>query len=653
MGKKKLINKYISWVNFNMRVLQEAKDSQNPILEKAKFLSISGSNFDEFFMTKAAKLKAKNKGILFDVLNECKKLFLKQEKIYFDIILPGLEKEGIYILDVEKLKDEKNDFIESFFKEQIYPLLTPVTVDETRPHPLLESGRLYIGAILKSRDGLYKFAIVKVPQNIPRVIKVDEGGFCLVEDIIKINLDKVFFGFEIESSCAFRLIKRAKADLPGNLGEDGVLNFTKMQLLKRPQETVLAEVENPAPGEIVSVLEEMHALGGGFVIRRKAPLDFTFLEELYNIMDVKQAKFKPHTGLARYSEDNIFEEISKADVLLHYPFDSFSDYLAFLKRAAYDKDVLAIKITLYRIGEDSPIIPVLIDAAKRGKQVTVVIELKAKFDEETNYYWACNLEKAGCHVVYGPKDLKVHCKITLVLRKEGGKIARFSHICTGNYNEKNAKTYTDIGIFTKDEETGKDVGEIFNMLSGLNPAPKLKKLCIAPFSMRDEILGLIDGEIKNAKAGKKARIIAKMNSLLDKKIIQALYHASSCGVRVDLIVRGVCALVPEDRDFSGNITVKSVVGRFLEHSRVFYFYSGGKEKVFISSADWMKRNLDRRIEVMMPVLSSDLKRELTDILNIYLKDDLKSHYLKSDATYEKRISKKFSAQDELIKKTNN
>ena len=647
------MNRELSWLQFNERILLEAKDKSNKLFERLKFLSITASNLDEFFMVRVASLKdmvevkysktdiagMKPKEQLSEIGKNTHEFMNRQYNTFNRSLLPLLEKQNIKILtEYEQLNDEQIKFVDEYFEQVVYPILTPMAVDASRPFPLIRNKSLNICVLLKD-DESEKFATVQVPSVVSRIVELpDKEGTTLIllEQIIEKNIQKLFSNHKVLYACPYRITRNADLSIDEDEAADLLLEIEK-QIKKRQWGSVIRlEIEDKADKRVVKFLKNELQVESQSIYDINGPLDLTFLMKMYGMEgfdEYKDEKYVPvHTVVT--DEEDIFTQISRNDILLHHPYESFDPVVDFVKQAAEDKDVLAIKQTLYRVSGNSPIIASLAKAADNGKQVTVLVELKARFDEENNIQWAKKLEKAGCHVIYGLVGLKTHSKITLVVRREEDGIKRYVHLGTGNYNDATAKLYTDMGLLTCNPAIGEDATAVFNMISGYSEPKQWNKLSLAPYWLRERFLYLIKREIKYAKEGKEARIIAKMNSLCDKGIIEALYEASSAGVKIDLIIRGICCLKTGIEGVSENITVRSIVGTFLEHSRIYYFANGGNEEVYMASADWMPRNLDKRVEILFPVEDDKLKEEVIEVLNIQLSDTLKAHILK-DNVYEK------------------
>jgi polyphosphate kinase len=656
------INRELSWLEFNSRVLEEAQDSENPLFERLKFISIVSSNLDEFFMVRVASLwQLIDAGIhrvdisgmtikeqLDEISLSVHKQVRDQYRSFHRSIEPALNKENIFFLSSLLLNDKQKNFLHHYYINNIYPVLTPMVVDQSRPFPLIMNKSLNIGLLLKAdkRTEDLLFGTIQVPSVLSRYVEIpsnDSGRyFILLEEIIKMNLEDLFNGYKIECSSCFRITRNADI----NLGEDereDLLETIEQSIKKRKWGAVVRlEIEKGANEKLISILEEELEITKKEKYEVKGPIDFTFLMKLSNLQGFEKLKFekiKPQVPRELLNEDNIFEAIAKRDILLHHPYDSFEPIIHLIQQASEDPEVLAIKQTLYRVSGNSPLVEALAEAAENGKQVTVLVELKARFDEENNINWAKRLERAGCHVIYGVVGLKTHCKLLLIVRREPDGIRRYVHMGTGNYNDITAKIYTDLGLLTANPHFGADASSFFNLLSGHSEPKSLHKFSYAPVNLRKTFLYHIDRETKNALMGKEAKIIAKLNSLVDMEIIAALYEASCAGVNIELIVRGICCLRPGIKGVSENISVRSIVGRFLEHTRIFYFHNGGEEDIYLSSADWMNRNLDRRIELLFPIEEARLKAKVREILNACLKDTVKARLLKSDGSYM-RIDKR-------------
>ena len=660
-------NRELSWIKFEHRVLNEAKDKEIPILDRLKFVSITSSNLDEFFMVRVASLKDMEhagytkKDIagmdpteqLCAIGKEVHALVEKQYNTYNRSLMPILRKEGIRIIGAyEELNEKQATYVDKYFMEHVYPVLTPMAVDASRPFPLVRNKSLNIAALIKSKHPNSKlqqgskqeleFATVQVPSVLPRLVPIpgedDRYTFTLLEQIIEKNMAQLFLNYDLVCAYPYRIMRNADLSFDEDEASD-LLKEIQKQLAKRQWgEVIRLEIEHKADKRLLQVLKEQLAVSGKDVYEIAGPLDLTFLMKMYGLSgcdDLREKLFVPQKNPRILPGESIFDEIKKGDIFLTHPYETFDPVVDFIKQAAVDPDVLAIKQTLYRVSGNSPIIAALAKAAENGKQVTVLVELKARFDEENNIVWAQKLEKAGCHVIYGLVGLKTHCKIALVVRREEDAITRYVHLGTGNYNDSTAKLYTDCGIFTCNENYGEDATAVFNMLSGYSEPARWNKLVVAPIWLRDRFIALIDREIAHAKEGKEAYIVAKMNSLCDRQIIEKLYEASSVGVEIYLVIRGICCLRTGIPGVSEHIHVTSIVGTFLEHSRIFYFYNNGQEDIYMGSADWMPRNLDRRVEIVFPVEDDVIKDRIKHILDVLLRDNLKAYAMLSDGTYAK------------------
>ncbi|MCX7798370.1 MAG: polyphosphate kinase 1 [Melioribacter sp.] len=654
-------NRDLSWLEFNRRVLEEALNPKLPLLEKVKFVSIYFSNLDEFYMIRVSGLKEQLRANIFEssidgltpyevleqIENTVKPMNNQIYEYWNNYIIPELRKNKIYICNLNELSKEELDGLNKYFLKEIYPVLTPLAFDPGRPFPYISNLSLSFAILIKKNNGEKHFARVKVPNILPRLLQIDNivkpkncntnGAvkFVWIEDLIKSNLDLLFPGLEVIEAYQFRITRDTDLEIQEDEADD-LLQLIEENIRQRKFGSVVRlEVEKLMPDYMIDTLIEnleithsdLHIIDGN--------LGLSDVMLLHNLPypHLKEKPFYPVTPPI-FEEENIFSLINKKDILIYHPYESFAPVVDFIKQASLDPDVLAIKQTLYRIGQDSPIVKYLIEAAERKKQVAVLVELKARFDEENNIYWARELEKAGVHVVYGLVGLKTHAKMTLVVRKEIDGVKRYVHLSTGNYNIETAKIYTDIGLFTTDEEICADVSEIFNYLTGYSEKKEYRKLSVAPINKRQKFLELIEREIKNVKQYGKGHLIFKLNSLVDPYLIASLYEASRQGVKIDLIVRGICCLVPLVPGLSENIRVISIVGRFLEHSRIYYFYNNGEEEIYLSSADLMQRNLDRRVEITFPIKDPEHKAFLKEhLLETCLKDNVKARVLLPTGKY--------------------
>ena len=674
-------NREISWLEFNRRVLSEALDKRTPLLERLKFMAIFSSNLDEFFMVRVAALK---KQVAADVskrsadglspqqqLNAIAKtltpMIEEQHRHFEKVLKKELTKSGVYFLDYVDLNQEQRNYINNYFEEHIFPVLTPLAVDPSHPFPYISNLSLNLAVVLKDPAiDNELFARVKLPKVLPRFIALPEelrhthrnqpGVWTGVpiEQVVTHNLEYLFPGMNILESYAFRVTRNADLSVEEDEADDLLLAIEKeLQKRRIGGSSVRLEIEASIPSELRSTIigelaleeNDVYDIDGLLCLGDLMSLLSIPLPELkdkpWNSMLPPRLGWLQEEGDSSSESENFFNVIRHGDLLVHHPYHSFSNtVLRFITEAAYDPDVLAIKMTLYRTSGDSPIVKALIAAAQNDKQVVALVELKARFDEENNILWARKLEKSGVHVVYGVTGLKTHTKITLVVRQEKEKIRRYVHIGTGNYNPKTAKIYTDLGLLSCREELGADLTDLFNFLTGYSRQKSYRKLLVAPVSLRERMIESIDREAENCRKGKTGRIVAKMNSLVDQQVIQALYKASEAGVEIDLIIRGICCLRPQLSKISDNIRVISIIGRFLEHSRIFYFHNDGKEEIYIGSADWMTRNLSRRVEAVTPIESPEIFSDLQEILGVMLADNRKAWELRSDGVYVQRKPKK-------------
>lgn len=685
-------NRELSWVAFDNRVLGEARDKTIPLFERLKFLSITASNLDEFFMVRVASLKDMvNAGYTkrdiagmtpeeqLEAVNKAThELVAQQYTIYNRSLLPLLAQNGLKVIERhEDLQKEDCIFVDRYFQDNVYPVLTPMAVDSSRPFPLIRNKSLNLGALVckKEEQGIIRkhlfqkksstekeleFATVQIPSVIPRIVQlpVGEDGsrrVILLEQIIERNMDKLFLNYDIECVFPFRIMRNADLTIEEEEAADLLKEIEKQLKMRQWGQAIRLEVEDGIDERLLHIIKRELMIEDHDIYDIPGPLDLTFLMKMYGLSGFEHLKNKPYTPqpVAALNPDaDLFSEIRKKDILLHHPYETFTPVVDFIKQAAKDPDVLAIKQTLYRVSGNSPIIAALAQAAENGKQVSVLVELKARFDEENNIIWAKKLEKAGCHVIYGLVGLKTHCKITLVVRKEEEGIRRYVHLGTGNYNDQTAKLYTDLGILTCNEQIGEDATAVFNMLSGYSEPIGWNHLALAPLWLKDKFLYLINREKENAKLNRPARIVAKMNSLCDPDVIKALYEAAAEGVKIDLIIRGICCLRTDVPGTNHNICVRSIVGNFLEHARIFYFENAGKAELYMGSADWMPRNLERRVEILFPVLEPDLKEKVWHVLDAQLSDTVKAQVLKAGGVYEKvdrRGKALYNAQEEFCK----
>ncbi|MCU7557325.1 RNA degradosome polyphosphate kinase [Macrococcus sp. TMW 2.2395] len=670
-------NREVSWVGFNRRVIEEAFDKKNPLLERLKFLAIASSNADEFFMVRVGGLKdqvtmnfnePENKTqltpteqlVAIDAANR-ENVTLQYNQ--YKALIQELEGYQVFFKAIDELSPENYEIIEQKFNFEILPTLTPLGIDAYRPFPKLSNKSLNIFVDVETDSGEKKSAIVQIPALLNRIIQLKNGEkviFVLLEDVINHFIDKLFFGYKVIRTFTFRITRNADLTIHEDGAEDLLIEIEKFLKKRKSGAAVRLEIDTRHDTSINgSFLMNELEIEERDIYKLDGPLDLTMLFQLAGMIEKKypQLAFKPFEAAPpKYlNGGNVYEEAKKHDVFFHHPYESFQPIVDFIKQASEDPNTLAIKQTLYRVSSDSPIIDALKNAAEAGKQVTVLVELKARFDEENNVHWARMLEEAGCHVIYGMTHLKTHSKITLVVKKEDDEVVPYVHLGTGNYNDKTAKIYTDMGIITTNKEIGQDAMNFFNYLSGYSEKPTYKKLHVAPFEIRDEFVEHIDQEIACHKEHGNGLIIAKMNSLTDKTVIKKLYEASQAGVKVKLIIRGICCLRPGIAGISENIRVISIVGRFLEHSRIYYFYHNGEEKMYLSSADMMTRNMIKRVEILFPILDPKIVNELKEILELQLNDNQKAREQDASGVYHYVRNDKdaVNSQEELVNQEDN
>lgn len=678
------LNRDLSWVEFNRRVLDEALDPKLPLLEKVKFLSIFHSNLDEFYMIRVSGLKEQIAANVLEPtidgltpieqLQKIEKMVMpmlqKTLELWRNEIVPTLKENNIEIADYEDLTNDEKEKLREYFSKEVFPVLTPLAFDPGRPFPYISNLSLSLAILVKKPNGENHFARVKVPNILPRLMQIDlilspekklqvngqfSAKYIWFGDLIKANLSMLFPGMEILEAHRFRITRDTDIELQEDEADDLLSVIEENIRQRRFGSVVRLEVASKMPDFMLDTLIENLQIKKEDVHILEGPLGLSDVMSLYDL-PLHQLKSKPYYPVLPKifeEDDDFFTTIRQKDILLHHPYHSFTPVIEFIKQAARDPDVLAIKQTLYRVGSTSPIIEYLIEAAERGKQVAVLVELKARFDEENNIFWARELEKVGIHVVYGLVGLKTHAKMTLIVRRESDGVKRYVHVSTGNYNATTAKLYTDLGCFTSNHEICSDVSDVFNYLTGYSKQTDFRKLIVAPINMREKFFDLIMRETKNVQSGGKGKIILKLNSLVDPTLISALYEASIAGVKIDLIIRGICCLVPNVPDLSHNIKVISIVGRYLEHSRALYFYNNGDEEVYLSSADFMQRNLDRRVEIAWPVEDNKIKSEIIkSLLKVSLKDNVKAKELQNDMSYTnskgKDENKKVNSQEWLM-----
>ena len=697
-GNACFYNRELSWLEFDDRILHEARDQKNPLLERLNFLAITASNLDEFYIVRVASLRdmqsidfAERDIAGFSIDEQLERIDQKTRRTmslmystYGRSLVPSLAAEKIFLKNYDELSDQLKKIADSYFKTVLYPILTPMAVDSSRPFPLIynrmlnmcvrlvnepnqlklqESANYGISNAKKSvNEDKYMYATVQIPTVVKRLYQIpteDGDVFIPVEQIIRANVGMLFDGQAVEATAFYRVMRNADLDIDEDEAEDLLKEIETQVRRRRFGEIIRLEVQDDIDSDLLRYIVDELEVDEADIFSVNGPIDLTFLSKLTSACKAKHPElcYKAHEPAEAASFDgpvselDIFEQIRAKDRIVHHPYETFEPVLEFVKQAARDPNVLAIKQTLYRVSDRSPIIASLLEAAQNGKQVMVLVELKARFDEENNINWAKKLENAGCHVIYGLVGLKTHSKITLVVRKEEDGIRRYLHLATGNYNDVTAKIYTDLGLFTANESFGEDASEFFNMLSGFSIPQSWRRLIPAPLWMKDYFIARIRREADNARAGKPARIIAKINSLVDETVIKALYTASNAGVKIDLIVRGICCLRAGVPGMSENITVRSITGRFLEHSRIFYFYNEGHEDIYLASADWMPRNLNRRVELLFPIEDPDCRARVKEVLDVELADTVRAHFLSPDGTYHKldlRGKEKVDSQQKLI-----
>ncbi len=677
----KLFNRELSWLEFNRRVLDEAMDENLPVLERLKFLAIFSSNLDEFFMIRISGLKEQ----IFEGIGELsadgmtaseqlaaiyKRLrpMLKRQVAYLsENVFPALKEAGIAIEPYAGLNAKEKKLLDKYFRNNLFPILTPQSVDSSHPFPYISNLSINLGLYIEPNRAFTqnklkhlfrqkRFIRIKLPPTVPRLIPINEksGRYALLEEVVAANVAEIFPNMKTSEAYLFRVTRDADIELREDEAGDLMRTLERELQRRRDRFAVRLEVAAAMPNKMVKLLTTGTGLTDEDVERIDGFVDIPDLLQLYALdrPRLKEKPIMPVVPAVLQKKENIFDVIKKQDILLHHPYTSFGTVADFIAKAAQDPNVQAIKICLYRTGKDSPIVDSLMRASRLGKQVTALVELKARFDEENNIEWARRLENEGVHVVYGISTLKTHSKVLLIVRREKDKLVRYVHLGTGNYNPVTARMYTDLGLLTSNEEIGEDASSLFNFLTGYSQQDKYKRLIVAPLHLRDRLIALIRREVKNKKANKEARIIIKANSITDFQVIEELYEASKVGVEIDLIIRGICALRPGIKGLSDNIRVRSIIGRFLEHSRIFYFANAGAEEVYMGSADLMHRSFDTRVEVVTPILDPDIRDYLKDeVLGSYLKDVANAHILKPDGTYKKlarRGDKGFDAQMHFV-----
>jgi len=679
------LNRELSLLAFQRRVLEEAQDPANPLLERMKFLAILGSNLDEFFMVRVAGLIAQadagtvdatpdgmtTRGQLIAIRREVKRLF-KEAHRCLEELLPALQEHGVYIHEYSELKEAQLRVAREYFEETVFPVLTPLAFDPGRPFPHISNLSLNLAVLIKDPKGGNHFARLKVPDSLPQLVllnppkgkpgKGPQKRFDLVwlEQVITGHLPALFPGMEVVEAHPFHVTRDADFSIQELEAEDLLETIEEGVRQRRFGSVVRLMVTEQMPPYILDILQNNLEVEDRSVYRVAGPLSMKRLMEIYQLdrKELKDPPFAPAVPPILANTPDIFAAIRERNILLHHPFDSFQPVIELLRRAARDPHVLAIKTCLYRVGRNSPVVEALLEAIEEEKQVAALVELKARFDEESNIEWAKAMEKAGVHVVYGLVGLKIHCKIALVVRREGSRIVRYVHLSTGNYNAVTAHLYTDIGMFTCDEDIAADATNLFNYLTGYSSKVDYRKLLVAPLNLRQRFAALIEREIEHARAGRRAHLIFKMNALVDVPLIQALYRASQAGVKIELLVRGICCLRPELPGVSDHIEVTSIVGRFLEHSRIYYFANGGDEEIYIGSADLMPRNIDGRVEILFPLGDPESVRRIRDqVLAIYLADNVKARRMLPSGAYVRKRGgegkKHIDAQEWLLEKRRN
>ncbi|HLO15224.1 MAG TPA: polyphosphate kinase 1 [Anaerolineales bacterium] len=662
------INREISLLEFQRRVLDEALDERNPLLERVKFLAIFGSNMDEFFMVRVSGIRKQVEAHIMEVFPDSltpPEVLASIRKLSLELygsalhclnkkILSQLDKAGIHLMDYHKLTETQAKKVDDYFKEVVYPVLTPLALDPGHPFPHISNLSLNLAIVVRDKKGNEKFARLKVPDTLARLVPIKRSSgavrkdgtipyhhyFVWLEQVIMANLASLFPGLEVVAAYPFRIIRDADVQIQ-EIEADDLLETMEQSIRKRRFASVVqVEIYESMPENIRELLIENLEIRPNDVYVLPAPLGLSSLWQVYNNVERHDLKFPIyHPVIPKVFKDailagDIFEVIKQGNILLHQPYDSFNPIIDFLRAAARDPNVLAIKQTVYRVGQNAPVVEALLEATERGKQVAVLVELKARFDEESNIGWARMLEQEGVHVVYGLLGLKVHCKVIMVVRKEGDGIRRYLHLGTGNYNAVTSLIYEDIGLFTCDEAIASDITDLFNYLTGYSTKHNFKKLLVAPINLRTGLENLVRREIEQARSGHKAHLIFKINAIVDPRFIALLYEASQAGVKVDLLVRSMCCLRPGIKGVSENVNVISIVGRYLEHSRLYYFHNGGQEEIYVGSADLMQRNLDHRVEVVFPIENPNHIRHLREnVLDVYLKDNSRARVMQPDGTY--------------------
>jgi polyphosphate kinase len=674
--KPRFFNRELSWLAFNERVLDQAFSEKYPLLERTRFLSFVSSNLDQFYEIRVAGLMQKvdagitrasldgsqPKELLEEVRNRAHAMSQREYSCWRDVLKPALAKEKIAFKEIEELNKSEFTWLRAYFRREVFPVLTPLAVDPTHPFPLIlnKSLNLFVSLRnLRKKQAPPLKAVVQVPRILPRLVRIEadenKDTFVFLSDVVRHFVSDLFPGHEALGAWAFRITRNSHLYVDEEEVENLLLSIEDELHNRRRGAAVRLEIDDSIDKDVLDYLLRSLNLSEQDVLKINGPINLYRLMKLADLVDRDDLKFPPfeaHVPKALGVREHLFDQISKKDHLLHHPYDSFNPMVEFLRQAAIDPEVFAIKLTIYRTSGDSPIVKALMDAAQNGKQVTAMVELKARFDEEANVQWSRKMEEVGVHVVYGLAGLKTHCKCCLVVRREGKKLKRYAHLGTGNYNPSTAKTYTDYSLFTAKAAFTSDMANLFNTLTGYTRKPVFKKLLVAPFNLHDSMLQKIQNESKMAKAGKGARIIIKVNSLIDPEIIQALYEASQAGVKIDLIVRGICGLIPGVKGMSDNIRVRSLLGRFLEHSRVYYFKNSPTgESTYLGSPDWMPRNFFRRVEVVFPVEEEEMQKEILQTMEEFISDNSMACELRQNGKYvpaPKRRRKEFSVQNHLV-----
>ncbi len=674
--KPRFFNRELSWLAFNERVLDQAFSEKYPLLERTRFLSFVSSNLDQFYEIRVAGLMQKvdagitrpsldgsqPKELLEEVRNRAHAMSQREYSCWRDVLKPTLATEKVFFKEIDELTKAEFTWLRAYFRREVFPVLTPLAVDPTHPFPLIlnKSLNLFVSLRnLRKKQAKPLKAVVQVPRILPRLVRIEAEGstdtFVFLSDVVRHFVSDLFPGHEALGAWAFRITRNSHLYVDEEEVENLLLSIEDELHNRRRGAAVRLEIDDSIDKDVLDYLLKSLNLSEKDVLKINGPINLYRLMKLVDLVDRDDLKFSPFEAFVPQQlaiRENLFDQISNNDHLLHHPYDSFSPMVEFLRQAAIDPEVFAIKLTIYRTSGDSPIVKALMDAAQNGKQVTAMVELKARFDEEANVQWSRKMEEVGVHVVYGLAGLKTHCKCCLVVRREGKKLKRYAHLGTGNYNPSTAKTYTDYSLFTAKAAFTSDMANLFNTLTGYTRKPVFKKLLVAPFNLHDSMLQKIQNESKMAKAGKGARIIIKVNSLIDPEIIQALYEASQAGVKIDLIVRGICGLIPGVKGMSDNIRVRSLLGRFLEHSRVYYFKNSPTgESTYLGSPDWMPRNFFRRVEVVFPVEEEEMQKEILQTMEEFISDNSMACELRQNGKYvpaPKRRRKEFSVQNHLV-----